>query len=193
MATLDELMPAFRHRERHSRTIGAPPEVVWNAMLAVTASELPLSRLLMGIRSLPQRVAGRRDSFNAGAARPVIETFLESGFRTLAEERPRLLVVGAAMQPWRLVGGQVADVVDAAGFRAFDRPGFVLAVLSLELEPIAGRTRLSTETRVRPTDRQAARAFLPYWLAIRLGSGLIRRDLLRAVAARAERVRVEGR
>ncbi len=193
MAALDQLMPVFRHRERHSRTIDAAPDAVWDAMLAVTASEVPLSRLLMGIRSLPPRVAGRRDSFNTAAARPVIQTFLTTGFRTLAEERPRLLIIGAAMQPWRLVGGQVADVVDAAGFRAFDRPGFVLAALSLELEPIAARTRLSTETRVRPTDRQAARAFLPYWLAIRLGSGLIRRDLLRAVAARAERVRVAER
>lgn len=80
--------------------------------------------------------------------------------------------MGAAIQLSRLVRGDVADVRD-------------LAALSFELELSGDRTRLATETRVQPTDRQAARAFLPYWLVIRAGSGLIRRDLLRAVARRA--------
>jgi hypothetical protein len=55
-----------------------------------------------------------------------------------------------------------------------------------ELEALGDGTRLSTETRVQPTDT-AARAFRPYWWAIRAGSGLIRRDVLRAVRRRAER------
>ena len=38
------------------------------------------------------------------------------------------------MQPWRLVKGEVADVCDLAGFSAFNQPGFVLAVVSFELE-----------------------------------------------------------
>jgi hypothetical protein len=94
---------------------------------------------------------------------------------------------GAAGQPWRLRGGETADVADLAGFRAFARPGFVLIATSFELEPLDHETRLSTETRVQPTDSAAARAFRPYWWAIRLGSGLIRRDMLRAVRRAAER------
>jgi hypothetical protein len=47
---------------------------------------------------------------------------------------------------------------------------------SFELEAGDG-TRLSTETRVQPTDGAAARAFRPYWWAIRGGSGLICRDV----------------
>ena len=47
-------------------------------------------------------------------------------------------------------------------------------------------TALHTETRVLATGRRARRAFGAYWLVIRGGSGLIRREMLRAVARRAE-------
>jgi hypothetical protein len=181
---LDEILPVYRFRERHTRTIGAPPEVVWSALLAITGQDLPLSRLLMGIRGLPARISGRREGFDRASRRPVIDLFLSGGFRKLRVDPPNVLVAGAAMQPWRLVPGEVADVLDLAGFREFKQPGFVLAVISFELERIDQGTRLSTETRVQPTDSGAGRAFLPYWLVIRAGSGLIRREMLRAVARR---------
>ncbi len=47
-------------------------------------------------------------------------------------------------------------------------------------------TLLSTETRVSATDAGTRGRFGLYWLVIRVGSGLIRGDLLRAVARRAE-------
>lgn len=183
MSALDEVLPAYRFRERHQRTIAATPDVVWAALLTMTPEELPLSRLLMGIRSLPAWLAGRRDGFGA-SSRPVIDMFIAGGFRKLRDDPPHVIVAGAAMQPWRLVPGEVADVRDLAGFRAFKQPGFVLAAVSFELEPTDHGTRLSTETRVQPTDAGAGRAFLPYWLVIRAGSGLIRREMLRAVAKR---------
>jgi len=49
---------------------------------------------------------------------------------------------------------------------------------------------LSTETRVAGTDAHARRRFGLYWLAIRPGSGLIRREWLRAIERRA---RASGR
>lgn len=187
MAALDEVLPVYRHRERHEKTIQAPTVEVWRALLAVTAQELPLSSLLMGIRSIPQRLTRSRDVLSGRASEPVVQVFVEGGFRELRVEPGRLLIAGAAIQPWRLVGGEVADVRDLSGFRGFNQPGFVLAAISFELEPAGEGTCLATETRVQPTDRSAARAFQPYWLVIRAGSGLIRRDLLRAVARRAER------
>ncbi len=185
MPALDEVMPVYRHRERHERTIQAPPAEVWRALLAVTSGELQLSRLLMGVRSIPERLVG--GSKRPEGPLPVIQSFLGGGFRELRADPGHLLVAGAAIQPWRLVRGKVADVRDLAGFHAFNQPGFVLAVISFELEPVGDGTRLATETRVQPTDQAAGRAFRPYWLAIRAGSGLIRRDMLRAVARRAER------
>lgn len=49
-----------------------------------------------------------------------------------------------------------------------------------------GGSVLSTETRVRADDPAARRRFRLYWLAIRPGSGLIRRLMLRAIRAEAE-------
>jgi hypothetical protein len=46
---------------------------------------------------------------------------------------------------------------------------------------------VSTETRVSATDASTRARSGLYWKLIRVGSGLIRRDLLRAVARRATR------
>ena len=70
--------------------------------------------------------------------------------------------------------------------RAFAEPGWVKVAFDFVLVPDGGGTHLSTETRVAATDARTRRIFGLYWLAIRAGSGLIRRDLLRAVARQAE-------
>src|SRR6478752_7590533 len=68
-----------------------------------------------------------------------------------------------------------------------DEPGAVRIAMSFELaEAGEGRTRLSTETRVSPTDDAAAGRFRRYWTVVRPGSDVIRLDVLRAVRRRAE-------
>lgn len=188
-AVLDDVLPVYGHRERHATQIAAAPEVVWSAFHAVSAGDLRLTRVLTAIRALPARLPGCGMSGGGlPADRGFLEAFHERGYRELRADPPSTLVTGAAGQPWRLLrGGETADVVDLDGFRAFARPGFVLIATSFELEALGDGTRLSTETRVQPTDAAATRAFRPYWWAIRGGSGLIRRDMLHAVRRRAER------
>jgi hypothetical protein len=186
-AVLDDVLPVHRHRERHATQIAAAPDAVWSALHTVSSGELRLTRLLTSIRALPGRLRGaRRPPGGLPADRGFIEAFMERGYRELRVDPPWTLVAGAAGQPWRLRGGATVDVVDLDGLRAFARPGFVLIATSFELEALGDTTRLSTETRVQPTDATAARAFRPYWWAIRAGSGLIRRDVLHAVRRRAE-------
>jgi hypothetical protein len=176
VSALDAVLPAYRHGEVHATVPRATPEAVWAALHATTVRELPLTRALTLVRGLPP---------SAGAT-PILTT-LRRRFAPLVEAPPRLLVAGGAGQPWRPRGGEMVRPADGAALAAFDRPGFVVMVVSFEVEPLGdGRTRLVTETRVQPTDAGAARAFRPYWYVIRAGSGLIRRDLLRAVRRRAE-------
>jgi hypothetical protein len=185
-AVLDDVLPVYGHRERHAAQIRATPEAVWAALHTVSGRDLRLTRLLTGIRMLPGGGRGMP------AERGFLEAFLARGFRELRADPPWTLVAGAAGQPWRPRGGEIADVSDLPGFRAFERPGFVLMATSFELEPMGDGTRLSTETRVRPIDRAAACRFRPYWWAIRAGSGLIRRDVLHAVRRRAESAAAPG-
>jgi len=179
---LDRVLPQFAHSEVHVVDVSASPEDVWTALHAVTAAEMPFARVLAGLRGLGSR---RR------ASRPVLEAFTARGFTVVIDEEPRAFAAAAAGQPWRLRGGETVPIEDVQALTAFSRPGFVVMALSFGLESLGGhaggRTRLTTETRVQPTDPAAARRFRPYWWAIRAGSGLIRRDLLRAVRRRAQR------
>jgi hypothetical protein len=183
-AVLDDVLPVYRHRERHAARIAATPDAVWSALHSVPGGDLRLTRMLTTIRTLASRRGVRGGGLPAD--RGFLEAFVERGFRELRVDPPWVLVAGAAAQPWRLRGGETADVADLDGFRAFARPGFVLMATSFELEPLGDGTRLSTETRVQPIDAAAARSFRPYWWAIRAGSGLIRRDVLRATRRLAE-------
>jgi len=179
---LDRVLPQFAHREVHTTTVDASPELVWAALHEVTGSELPVTRLLTALRGLGAR----------GAGRPVLDRFVAGGFGVVLDEPPRALAIAAAGQPWKLRGGERVALTGRDGeVSDFARPGFVLMAMSFGLVPLGGhgggRTRLSTETRVQPTDAKAARTFRPYWLVIRAGSGVIRHELLRAVRRRAEK------
>jgi hypothetical protein len=177
---LDRVLPQFAHREEHAIVVDAAPEVVWAALHEVRGTDLPLTRVLTMIRGLGSR----------RAPTPLLEVFTARGFSIVIDDAPRQLAAAGAGQPWALRGGEIARLPDLAAVAAFDRPGFVVMAVSFALEPLGGhaggRTRLTTETRVQPTDGGATHRFRRYWWAIRAGSGLIRRELLRAVRRRAE-------
>jgi hypothetical protein len=138
-----------------------------------------LSRTLMGVRMLPARLAGRRSRMVSGR-------LLEHGpVPVLGSDPGRSVVAGGAMQPWKLTGGDEPPVLDAAGLRAFAQPGWVKTAVDFVVEPDGDGTRVSTETRISATDARTRARFAIYWTLIRAGSGLIRRDLLHAVARRA--------
>lgn len=178
---LDRVLPQFAHREVHTLDVGAAPELVWAALHEVRGTELPVTRVLTAIRGLGVR----------GRSRPVLQAFTAREFTVVLDEPPRALATAAAGQPWRLRGAETVALADAEAVAGFTRPGFVLMGMSFALESLGGhgggRTRLTTETRVQPTDAAAARRFRPYWLVIRAGSGVIRHELLRAVRRRAEK------
>jgi len=182
MLTLDDLLPDPDFRERHERRIAAPREAVWDALHEVRLRDLALSRALMAVRLIPARLAGRPPS------RMVEGRFLEEGpIPVLAADPPRAVIAAGALQPWKLRGGETPPVLDAPALRDFREPGWVKTGIDFVLEPEGGGTRLTTETRVTATDQGTRARFAVYWLLIRAGSGLIRRDLLRAVARSASR------
>lgn len=192
---LDAFLPQPTHRTRFHVDVAAPAERTWAAMRAITPRDLPVTRTLSAVRAVPGRLLGGGHGGPADSPdRPVVEQFVAAGFGILEEDAPRTLLVGAGGRPWRLRGGSRVHLPGPGDFVAFDRPGHVLIALSFELASLPDdRTRLSTETRVKPTDDAAARAFGRYWAVIRLGGNVIRLELLRGIRRLAEdTVRSDG-
>lgn len=115
------------------------------------------------------------------------ERFLEHGPVPVLDAEPGgSVVAGGVLQPWKVHGGHTPPALDAAELRAFAGPGWVKVGYDFVLRADGAGTLLSTETRVEATDTRTRVLFGVYWTLIRLGSGLIRRDMLRAVARGAE-------
>jgi hypothetical protein len=142
-----------------------------------------LTRVLFALRSLPALVSRGR-GLPADPRRPLGEQMLEFGFVPLLDDE-RGLALGFVGQPWRLSGGSMPRLATADDWRRFAEPGYVKAAMSFTAVPERDGTRLETETRILATDPASARKFRRYWFLIRPGSGLIRRDWLRAARRRA--------
>jgi hypothetical protein len=97
---LDDLLPAYDFSERHSRTIDREPHAVYHAFRALTPRELPLSRLLFAVRSLPGRLVGAH-GLPSQVDLPLLDQFLDLGFVVLADVRPpSASPPGATGPPW---------------------------------------------------------------------------------------------
>ena len=178
---LDDVIPEPEHRTRHSRAVGAPPEVVWDELHGVTMSALPLGRTLEAVRLLPARLAGTRHRPLAG------RSFLDvTPIPVLFSERPSARDLRGP-QPGLAPAGRADPARAGRGGSAIrSQPGWIKVGMEFRLEPTRQGTFLSTETRVVATDARTRRAFAAYWFLIRPGSGAIRRELLRVVARRSE-------
>lgn len=165
-------MPEYDRREVHRRTVTAPPEAIWAAVKELRSDEMTLMRMLMGIRTLGRR---RGDD-----ARPVLSAFRGMGFRLIDEEPEKELVIAGIGRFWQLSGG-LRVVESREQFASFEEPNYAKVAFNFRLED----GELSTETRILGTDAHASRRFGLYWLLVRPGSGLIRREWLRAIDKRA--------
>jgi hypothetical protein len=182
---IDDFMPQSQFAERHAVRVAAPPERAWEAVRALDMGGSPVVRALMGLRSLPALLGGRKTRGKALGTN--MDTLLRSGFVLLAERPPREIVLGLAGRFWTPTGGLTR--VEPAEFRAYDGPGLALAAWNFTILPTDEGSLVATETRVRCTDEASRRSFARYWRVIRPFSGLIRREALRAVRRAAERPR----
>jgi len=171
---IDTLLPSWDVHEVHGVDVAAPPERTWSALEQVTVRELPLARLLTLLRGI-----GRPSS---DVDRPFLDA---AGFLTPLAQAERERVSGMVGRPWQL-RPEVVPIAGAADFTSFDRPGWVRVATDFRVVATAGGSRLETETRIQATDQGARRRFAVYWRIVGFGSGLVRRDLLRATRERAE-------
>jgi hypothetical protein len=131
-------------------------------------SESWLTRALFRLRGLPVT------SFDAAG-------LSEIGLHELAVRKDEVLIGGLVGTNFRPVHASPLELLRRSP------PHVAVFAWNFRLEPLPdGSLELHTETRVACTRRWVAALFLPYWIAIRPFSGLIRRDLLRLLKAQAE-------
>ena len=169
---LDRFMPTCDFSETHATRVAATPAAVDAAVRDLDLGRSRIVRLLFRLRGMPTREMRLRD-------------MQQPGFRILAEEPEREVVLGVIGRFWT-PGGGVRDF-EPTDFVAFDEPGWAKAVWGFRSTRLDDATTLlRTETRVLCTDAPSRRRFWLYWIVIRPFSGLIRRVALVVIRRAAE-------
>ena len=174
---LDEILPRWDHRTVHGHATSAGIEAAARAMREAELGDARMARTLMAVRTLGR---GR----GARMRRPWVEVGdTDAAFVKLAES-PHEIVLGFVGRPWP--GGEPVEApATREEFVAYQPEDTVKVAMSLRVSPAGYGTLLLSETRIA-VGPAARRRFDVYWRAIRVGSGLVRGSLLRAIARRAE-------
>jgi hypothetical protein len=174
MSLLDKHLPRYQFSERHRTRVRASPDQVMRAVATLNRPADRLSDVLLALRTVPSRLVGRE-----------APRFGAESFTPLDRDETSETVAGLVGRFWRLDGGLV-PIADADAFARFAEPGTPKLVIRFRATPDPLGTLLTTETRVYCPDRYSLLRFAPYWMLIRVPSGLIRRRSLRAIKAAAE-------
>jgi hypothetical protein len=195
---LDKYLPKWDFTEVHTVQIKSSAEEAYKAMMETTMQELhAIVRLLFNLRSLPEKLAGRKENSLSSVAfldnKSLINQMLKTNFIKLDEQQPHeivfgLIVPGSIGHVWDKSSGQVLHFTDATEYLTFNKPDFlhVIANFSIEDAPGAGFVIVRTESRSKGLSEKARKNFRAYWFIIRPWSGLIRRLWLKAIKRRAE-------
>lgn len=181
MPLIDKHLPRYHFSERHRTRVRASPDEVMRAVAAFDRSPDRLREVLMALRTAPSRLLGRE-----------APRFGMHSFTPLDCDGKSETVAGLIGRFWQLDGGLV-PIADADAFARFAEPGTPKLVIGFRATPDPLGTLLTTETRVFCPDRSSLLRFAPYWMLIRIPSGLIRRRALRAIKAAAEKSREDRR
>jgi hypothetical protein len=183
---LDELMPTYDVRSRHTIRIAASPTVVYETARSVDLGRPLLVRLLIALRAAPALLAAaarrRRSTLTQSCDRRSVGA---APFTLVAEAPGHEFVLGVIGRFWAPSGGLVVTGPEA--FRGPPPAGLAQAIWSFRVSRVDSGSELTTETRVRCGDLTSRKRFQQYWTVVRLGSGLIRYSILRHIRRVAER------
>jgi hypothetical protein len=177
MSMLDRLIPKPALREIDRVELGVNANRAWHAVRQLDLAQSMLVRVLFGIRTIPDRLKGKRPELRLRLG-SLVSTPVSPGFQILAEDPPREIAVGAIGKVWRPVIPFV-HVPDAAAFAAFGEDGYIKVAWALRVAADTEEaSHVEFELRVVATDDDAWKKFSRYFRLIGPGSHFIRRVLL---------------
>ena len=179
---LDQFIPEYEVAERHHVRVAAPTTITLSAAADMDLQQSTIVRAIFRAREL---VLGA-DPETGTRPKGLLAEMTSLGWRVLAENPGREVVVGAVTQPW--LPNVVFRGLAPEEFRAFQEPGYVKIVWTLRADPVSeSESIFRTETRVTTTDQTARSKFRWYWARFSPGIILIRRVMLRLLKTDAER------
>ena len=188
---LDRYLPHYDVTEAHALIVDADPDLTWQAVRRADLSRSAVIRVLLELRSLPNRLQAVLKGRPSEPSRPplTLDDMERAGFVLLGERPGHEIVFGTVVQPWKAAtDDEPAPRVEADRFAAFDTPGYVKVAFNIRVEPYSsGRALITTETRTAATDSMSLHRFARYWMLVGPFSALIRRLTLRIVKSDAER------
>ena len=127
---LDRFMPEYEVAERHHARVAAPADIT---LSAAADTDLQQSVLVRAIFKSREWLLGAGPD-TATRPKGLLADMQSLGWRVLAEQPGREIVVGAVTQPW--MANVTFRGLAPDEFRAFDEPGYVKIVWTLRADPV---------------------------------------------------------
>jgi hypothetical protein len=171
----DKYLPAFHFNEKHSIEINASPSTVSAQIAELNVSDSLIIRMLLALRGIPRKTSTG------------MEGWKKMGFVVLEHQPDKEIILGLIGQFWKANGNIQTFLPD--DFITAINPAFVKAVWNFKISPLnENRVLLETETRIFCPGDRVRRKFSRYWFFIKPFSGLIRKEMLKIIKRKAERV-----
>ncbi|WP_206053109.1 MULTISPECIES: hypothetical protein [unclassified Klebsiella] len=167
-------LPQFQFHEKHQTIIRThSPEKILPLIATFDIQQDAVIRLLMSVRQFPQKI--RRNKYPLPVSRFGLDSFI------LLEKSASELCYGLRGQFWRADFG-LENVPNTEAYLAPLMPGSAKLLLRYRVKTVnEGQHELQTETFIYCPDSATLLKMTAYWLAIRAGSGWIRKRTLMAV------------
>ncbi|RAW02758.1 hypothetical protein [Pseudochryseolinea flava] len=170
MSLHDKYLPAYDFHEVHETTINASSEIIYPIIRNQDFSGSWIIRTLFFLRGLPAKGV-------------TIKVLGDQKFNLLEELQYKEILIGLIGQFWKPTGE--LQSFEPHEFQSFHGP-YAKATWNFALVKEGERNRLITETRIACNDEAIKKSFSRYWFFIRPFSGLIRKEMLRAIKVKAE-------
>ncbi|GAB3701143.1 hypothetical protein [Mariniluteicoccus flavus] len=178
-ARLTAALPGATFREAHHRIVDASADACWRALHELRWRDLSVTLPLFWVRT-----GGRTQGTALDLGRRLVDQ-PGPGF-PVYEEPPTYSTSAMIGRPW---SGAVRgpEVTGLDQFAACAEPGWLKYGMDWTLTELGdGRTLVETSTLCQATDARSRLVFGAYWAVIRPFSGIVRADILTALARRAE-------
>ena len=122
---LDRYLPHYDVTEAHAVVVDANTDLTWRAVRRSDLGRSAVIRVLLELRSLPNRLQGVLKGRPSGPARPplTLDDMERVGFVLLGESPGHEIVFGTVVQPWKPVtGDEPAPRVERRPVRRVRRP-----------------------------------------------------------------------